>query len=57
MTTDVIVVGAGPAGLAMGAMLGRVGVSALLVDQAEVVGASWRRHYDRLQLNTVGWPE
>lgn len=48
----VTVVGAGPAGLAVAACLKRRGVSALLLEASEHVGAAWRRHYDRLHLHT-----
>lgn len=48
-------VGAGPAGLAAGAMLRRRGIDTLLVDRAARVGDSWRQHYDRLHLHTVRW--
>lgn len=51
----VVVVGAGPAGLAVAAELGRRGVDAVVVDRAEAVGSSWRGHYDRLRLHTVRW--
>jgi indole-3-pyruvate monooxygenase len=49
---DAIVVGAGPAGLAVGACLKRAGVSCLILEQADKVGAAWHRHYDRLHLHT-----
>jgi cation diffusion facilitator CzcD-associated flavoprotein CzcO len=49
---DAVVVGAGPAGLAVGACLKDGGVSTLLVDCSETPGSSWRRHYDRLHLHT-----
>ncbi len=49
---DVLVIGAGPAGLAAGAALRARGVSPVIVDKAEAVGAVWRRHYDRLHLHT-----
>ena len=49
---DVIVVGAGPAGLACAAQLGARGMDALVLEKADVVGAVWRRHYDRLHLHT-----
>jgi putative flavoprotein involved in K+ transport len=52
---DVVVIGAGPAGLAAGAALRRLGVEALLVDRGEQVGTSWRGHYDRLHLHTARW--
>jgi putative flavoprotein involved in K+ transport len=54
-THQAVVVGAGPAGLAAGAMLRRRGVEALVVDRAPAVGESWRGHYDRLHLHTVRW--
>lgn len=47
-----LVIGAGPAGLAVGACLRRCGVPFQIVEQADAVGASWRRHYDRLHLHT-----
>jgi indole-3-pyruvate monooxygenase len=51
-TTHTIVVGAGPAGLAVAACLKQAGVPCLLLEQADVVGAAWHRHYDRLHLHT-----
>ena len=50
---EVVVIGAGPAGLAVAAELRRRGVQALVVDRAEAVGSSWRGHYDRLHLHTT----
>src|SRR3954469_372422 len=52
---DAAVIGAGPAGLAAGAMLRRRGIEAVVIDRADAVGASWRGHYDRLRLHTVRW--
>jgi putative flavoprotein involved in K+ transport len=52
---DAVVIGAGPAGLAVAAMLGKEGVSALVLDRAPNVASSWRGHYDRLHLHTVRW--
>jgi cation diffusion facilitator CzcD-associated flavoprotein CzcO len=52
---DVLVVGAGPAGLAAAAELGRRGISALVLERGESVATSWRRRYDRLRLNTSRW--
>jgi cation diffusion facilitator CzcD-associated flavoprotein CzcO len=49
----VLIVGAGPAGLATAGCLGRRGVEALLLEAGDAVGTSWRRHYDRLRLHTV----
>lgn len=47
------VIGAGPAGLAAAAMLGRAGVSTTVLERAPAVAASWRTHYDRLHLHTT----
>ena len=47
-----IVVGAGPAGLAMGACLQQAGVSFLILEQADQVAVAWHRHYERLHLHT-----
>ena len=49
---EAIVVGAGPAGLAVGACLRQAGVPCLILEQAGSVGATWHRHYDRLHLHT-----
>jgi putative flavoprotein involved in K+ transport len=49
----VIVVGGGPAGLAVAASLSRRGVRALVLERSDAVGASWRRHYERLHLHTT----
>jgi len=52
MDADVLVVGAGPAGLAVAACLRRRGVDVLVVDRGSAVGDSWRARYDRLHLHT-----
>jgi putative flavoprotein involved in K+ transport len=52
MDTDVLVVGAGPAGLAVAACLRKQGVEPLVVDRGSAVGESWRRRYERLHLHT-----
>lgn len=49
---DVIVVGAGPAGLACAACIKQAGYEPLILEKAGEVGAAWRRHYDRLHLHT-----
>ncbi|MGW1773188.1 flavin-containing monooxygenase [Streptomyces sp. NPDC002104] len=49
----VYVIGAGPGGLAVAAALRARGVRAVVVEKSESVGASWRRHYDRLHLHTT----
>jgi cation diffusion facilitator CzcD-associated flavoprotein CzcO len=52
MDTPVLVVGAGPAGLAVAACLRRRGIEPLVVDRGAAVGDSWRTRYDRLHLHT-----
>jgi cation diffusion facilitator CzcD-associated flavoprotein CzcO len=52
MDADVLVIGAGPAGLAVAACLRRRGVDVLVVDRGAAVGDSWRSRYDRLHLHT-----
>ncbi|MCI0148840.1 NAD(P)/FAD-dependent oxidoreductase [Paraburkholderia sediminicola] len=51
---EVLVIGAGHTGLAVGARLERMGQSYLLVDRGERVGDSWRNRYESLALHTVG---
>jgi len=51
--TSVAIVGAGPAGLAIGACLRKVGLDFIILEKEHQVGASWRRHYARLHLHTV----
>ena len=49
---DAIIIGAGPAGLATAAALRARGLNAAILEKSAVVGAVWRRHYDRLHLHT-----
>src|SRR5687768_4187317 len=51
---DTAVIGAGPGGLAAAAMLKQRGIDAVVLER-DAIGASWRRHYDRLHLHTVRW--
>jgi len=53
MDTEVLVVGAGPAGLAVAATLKGKGRRPLVLEKSTQVGASWRNHYQRLHLHTV----
>jgi cation diffusion facilitator CzcD-associated flavoprotein CzcO len=48
---EVLVVGAGQAGLVAAAQLGRLGVSTLIIDKNEAVGDNWRKRYDSLTLH------
>ncbi len=52
--TDVetVIVGAGPAGLAVAACLRRAGMPLVILEREDRVGASWHRHYARLHLHT-----
>ena len=61
-----LIIGAGPAGLAVAACLRKCGAPFEIVEQADSLAASWRRHYDRLHLHTdkehsalpyLGFPE
>jgi indole-3-pyruvate monooxygenase len=47
-----IIVGAGPAGLAVAACLERRGAPYVVLERSPRAAASWRRHYDRLHLHT-----
>jgi putative flavoprotein involved in K+ transport len=51
--SSAIVIGAGPAGLAVAAMSKAAGVETVVVDKAAEVGSSWRNHYERLHLHTA----
>lgn len=53
MDTNVVIVGAGPAGLAVAACLKQAGVDFVILEKADEVAPSWRRHYRRLHLHTV----
>jgi indole-3-pyruvate monooxygenase len=50
---ETLIIGAGPAGLAVAACLRKRGASFVIVERATRVGSSWRHHYDRLHLHTV----
>jgi cation diffusion facilitator CzcD-associated flavoprotein CzcO len=52
-STEVVVVGAGPAGLAVGACLKNAGLDFVILEKEREVASSWRRHYERLHLHTV----
>jgi putative flavoprotein involved in K+ transport len=54
-TGGTVVIGAGPAGLASAAELGRRGVPAVLLERGDGIASSWRGRYDRLRLNTSRW--
>ncbi len=49
---EVIVIGAGAAGLGVAAELGRRGIETVVLERGEAVGASWRSRYRDMRLNT-----
>jgi len=49
---DVIIVGAGPAGLSCAAAMLKAGLNVHVLERSGAVGNSWRNHYDRLHLHT-----
>ena len=51
-TVDVLVIGAGQAGLAVGHALRAAGVRFEIVERNERIGDSWRQRYDSLSLFT-----
>jgi cation diffusion facilitator CzcD-associated flavoprotein CzcO len=53
LTAGVVVIGAGPAGLAAAASLLEVGQQVVVLEKSGCVGSAWRAHYERLHLHTV----
>jgi cation diffusion facilitator CzcD-associated flavoprotein CzcO len=51
--TDVAIIGAGPAGLAVGACLRLAGLDFIILERDRRVASSWHRHYERLHLHTL----
>ena len=51
---DVLIIGGGHTGMAIGARFERMGASYLIVDRNERPGDSWRARYESLALHTVG---
>jgi putative flavoprotein involved in K+ transport len=49
---QVVVIGAGAAGLSAAAMLKRRGIDPLVLERSDRVASSWRGRYDSLRLNT-----
>ena len=50
---DILVIGAGPAGLATSACLRDAGLAYVVLEREQTVGSAWHRHYDRLHLHTT----
>ena len=55
MSAPVAIVGAGPTGLAVAAVLRQRGVESTLLERGGAIGESWRGRYARLHLHTVRW--
>lgn len=51
MNSDVLIIGAGTAGLTAAYELLKRGIQPQIIDEAEEVGSSWRRRHDQLHLN------
>jgi len=52
-SAEVLVIGAGPAGIASAYFLGRAGIPYLVVDRAPVIASTWASVYPALRLNTT----
>ncbi len=50
---DILIIGAGPAGLSTAGALKQVGLDSVLLDGGERIGQSWEQRYERLHLHTV----
>src|SRR4051795_4453341 len=55
MIAPAVVVGAGPAGLAVAAALSRAGVPSAVLERGRDVGSAWQARYDSLRLHTARW--
>lgn len=48
-----LIVGAGPAGLAVAGWLSKMGLPYILLEKSDRISAAWHQHYERLCLHTV----
>lgn len=53
INTKILIIGAGPAGLAIAGRLRQLSIPFEIIEKSQQVGASWIEHYDRLHLHTV----
>ena len=53
LETPTLIIGAGPAGLAVAGRMRQAGLEFLVIEKSGRVGDSWHRHYERLHLHTV----
>lgn len=53
INTSILIIGAGPAGLAVAGRLRKLGLEFEMVEQTHQIASKWHEHYDRLCLHTV----
>lgn len=53
MTIKNLIIGAGPAGLAVAGRMRQLDMPFTIVEQSENIADSWHHHYDRLHLHTI----
>ena len=51
--TAVVIIGAGPAGLAVAACLQRARIPFIVLERGDRIAMAWHRHYERLHLHTA----
>ena len=55
MTDPAVIIGAGPAGLAVAATLRQLAVPFVVLERSDSVGAAWHGRYDSVHLHTIRW--